>query len=65
MLKIILIAQLCILSVFSFPPDHLDHIIHDYGEGIENLKRTARDIKIYDEDGDLIKIIKTEPVIGE
>lgn len=51
--------------VLAFPPEHLDHLVHDYAEGIENLKRTARDIKFIDSDGDVIKIVKTEPLIGE
>lgn len=64
MLRITLIALLC-ATVYAFPPEHLDHVVHDYAEGIENLKRTARDIKFIDSDGDVIKIIKSEPLIGK
>lgn len=65
MLKLTLLVTLFFTSTYAFPPDHLDKVVHDYAEGIENLKRTARDIKFVDSDGDVIKIIKTEPLIGK
>lgn len=64
MLKITLVVLLC-SACYAFPPDHLEHVIHDYAEGIENLRRTARDIKFIDSDGDVIKIVKTEPIFGK